>query len=524
MRKGLLTVLAMAVAIPAFAELQNVTIDGSIRIRANFYSGLFVTPTGTEVRWPGFLLPDRPINFFTGNSVLSSFAWNDEENSFDSIEQRTRVGVKADFTDEVGLYVEFDSYDVWGDSFRSVYQTGFDFYTEGGADDISLYQAYVEANEMYGYPVRLRLGRQELSFGSEWLMGVNDTSSFFTGLSYDAARLTYATDMISVDLFAATLAEGGIAEEDEDVWFYGIYGSYLGFEDITIDAYALWLRDATSLNDTQATFVQEWWEDIFGLDDYDPTNIYTVGLRGAGTYGAFDFEAEFAYQWGDAGQLGFGVGIPGQILPFVYGDDGAEYSNWAGNLEVGYTFDMNYTPRVFLGGAYFGGEDERDVSFWEWLNPFDKPEASVSFNRLFSNWEYSEFLENTDLSNVWLARGGVSVNPTESTNVSLTLAYFDALEEFDVPRYVSLGRFRVPIAPGLSFWTEENDSTLGWEVGLYGTYNYSEDLAFNAGYAHFFTDDGATDGQFVSLNGTAFTGGSDDSDADYLFLETVLKF
>jgi hypothetical protein len=527
MRKFFLAALAVAVALPAFAELQNVTVSGSIRIRANYYTGLFATPTGVETRWPGFLLPDRPINFFTGNSVLSGFGWNKEENSADFIEQRTKVGVKADFTDQVGAFIEFDSYDVWGNDFRSVYQTGADFNSDGvGSDDVALYQAYIEAEEMYGYPLRLRLGRQEIALGSQWLVGTNDTSSFFGGLSFDAARLTYATDMFSMDAFAATLFEGGIAEEDEDVWFYGLYGSYLGIENITIDAYWLYLRDATQLNDTNGLAFPEWIEDILGLDDYDPTTIHTIGLRGAGTYGAFDFEAEIAYQWGDAGQIGFGVGIPGgrQILPFVYGDDSAEYSNWAGHFQVGYTFDMNYKPRVFLGGVYLGGEDNRDVSFWEWLNPFDRPEASVSFNRLFSNWEYTEFLANTDETNMWMARGGASISPTESTNISLAVMYCQALEEFDVPRHVTLGRFRVPIAPALSFWTEENDSVMGWEVGLYGTYNYSEDLTFNAGWAHFFTDDGATDGQFTALNGTAFTGGSDDDDADYLFVESIVKF
>ena len=458
--------------------------------------------------------------------MLSNLGWNDTENTFDSIEQRTRVSVKADFTDEVSAFIELESYDNWGDAFRSNYLTGADASSDAFAnDDVALYQAYIEAREMYGYPLMIRVGRQEWVLGSGWLVGNNSNNQFYTGLSFDGLMVNYATDQFSVIGFAATVVEGGIAEEDEDAWAYGVYASYLGLEDITIDAYWMLIRDARSVNDTNTFAFGEWIEDILGLDNYDPTTLHTIGLRGAGTYGAFDFEAEVAYQFGDADQDGFGVGIPGQTLPFVYGDDGAEFGEWAGNLEVGYTFDMNMTPRVFLGGAYFGGEDNRDISFVEWLNPFDRPEASVSFNRVFSDWQYSEFLDlGSTLSNVWLARGGVSINPTESTEVQLLISYFNTLEEFDVPRYISIGRFRVPIAPGLSFWTQENDSTLGWEVGLYGTYSYSEDLSFKAGYAHFFSDDGATDGQFVTANGLGFSGGSSDDDADYLFLETVLKF
>ena len=187
----------------------------------------------------------------------------------------------------------------------------------------------------------------------------------------------------------------------------------------------MWVRDATSLNDTNFIAPIEWLEDIFSLDDYDVTSLHTVGLRGAGTIGAFDFEAEAAYQFGDAGSAGF------LFKPFLYGDDDAEYDGlWGANVEVGYTFDFMWTPRVYLGGAYFDGEDERSISFFEWLNPFDRPESSVSFNRLFSNWEYSEFIENTDLSNAYVLRGGVSVHPTESVEALLAISYFKTLEQF----------------------------------------------------------------------------------------------
>src|SRR5690606_7665631 len=173
---------------------------------------------------------------------------------------------------------------------------------------------------------------------------------------------------------------------------------------------------------------------------------------------------------------------------------------------------------------YLDGEDNRDLTFWEWLNPFDRHDASVSFNRLFSNWEYSEFLENSDLSNVWVARAGVSANPTESTNVLLTATYFQAVESWDAPRYVSLGRYRLPINPSWSWWTQESDDTLGVEAELSATYNYSEDLVFEAGWAHLFLDDGLEEGNFTQANGLLFDGGTGDEDADYVYLETRLSF
>jgi hypothetical protein len=179
---------------------------------------------------------------------------------------------------------------------------------------------------------------------------------------------------------------------------------------------------------------------------------------------------------------------------------------------------------VYLGAAYFDGEDNRDIDFWQWLNPFDRPDASVSFNRLFSDWEYSEFIENTDLSNAYVLRGGVSVNPTESVEVLLAVSYFETLEEFDEPINFAIGGFKIPIAPALSFLTSENESELGTEVGLYVTYNYSEDLSFQVGWAHLFVEDGLKDGQFSAGNGLSFNGGTNDDDSDYVFFETKLCF
>jgi hypothetical protein len=519
MRKSLIIVAVaamLAVATPALAELQTVQVGGEIRIRANYYSGVVESPTGAGLRWPGAFLPGRSIGT-PGNNIISPFAWSDKGNDLSYVESRVRLNVSADFTDEVAAFIELDSYDIWGEDFRSNYITGADA-RAATADDVEVYQAFIEANEMFGTPLRLRIGRQELSFGSEWLVGVNDTSSGFTGLSFDAIRLTYATDMFSVDAVAAQLFESGVAEQDGDVWFYGLYGSYTGIEDITIDAYWMWVRDARRVNDTNGIWFTEWLEDIFGLDDYDVTNLHTIGLRGAGTIGAFDFEAEAAYQFGDAGQVG------SLFAPFVYGDDSAEFDSWGANLELGYTLDIAWQPRFFLGGAYLGGEDNRDINFWEWIWPFNDAKSSVSFNRLFSNWEYSEFLENTDLSNAWLVRGGVSAMPTESLELLLTVSYFEALEEFRSPVYFTFGGFKIPIAPVYSFWTQGNGTHLGWEAALYATYHYTEDLTFEVGYAHFFVGDGLANGSFSALNGLGFNGGRGDDNANYLYVESRLAF
>jgi hypothetical protein len=399
-----------------------------------------------------------------------------------------------------------------------------------GTSDVSLYQAYIEVNDMFGQPLRLRIGRQELKFGSGWLVGTNDAGSFFRGLSFDAIRATYKTDQFSVDAFWAKLVETSPKEEDGDVNFAGVYGSFLGIENVSLDAYWFWLRDARSLTTTNFGWFGECIENILGVDNYGVTNLHTVGLRGAGTFGALDFEAEGAYQFGDSYSNGFQFSGAGLLSP--YGDDdNRNPNNFAANAEVGYTFDVMMSPRVFAGGAYFGGEDKRDLGFGQWLGsvfcPFWHERQSISFNRLFSDWKYSHFLDamNADLSNSWLVRGGVSALPLENLKVLLTGTYFESLSDYRTtwPSCWFLGYRWTPLYP-FSFVDQPSKSDLGLELSASATYNYTEDLSFELGYSHFFVGKGLKEGNFNLQNGLAFDGGTSNKDGDYVWVETKLAF
>lgn len=385
----------------AVAELQNVEIGGKLRIRGNW------------------------------------FYMDDSDASTAFVEQRNLLNVKADFTDDVTTFIEFDNYNVWGEDFRSLYLTGAD---GRGAGDVDMYQAYIDAKNMWGTPLSMRVGRQELVFGNEFLFGNNDTAAFFTGLSYDALRLSFNNDVVAIDAVAAKLAEGLGDLGKDDVDLYGLYASYLGIEDVVIDAYWMWIRD----------------DEVVTGENID---LHTVGLRGAGTLGAFDFDVNGAYQFGDT-DLTRRVGFLG------LGRDDIDIDAFGVDVRAGYTFDMGWQPRVFANFAWYEGDDE-----------------DLAFDRLFSDLEYSAFLDNVNanLTDVFVYALGVQVMPTEAVALKLVGTYFDG---------------------------DENWDEIGWEVGLCGAYNYSEDLTFRAGYNHFFADDDF----------------ADDADFDYAFVETEIAF
>jgi hypothetical protein len=510
-------VLFAALAGTTYADLQNVDVGGELRIRARYWNNTYVNgPAGpSEIRIPDFFVPRRPIGPF---GVSSRYDWSSDEPDFQIVEQRTRLDVDADFTNEVRAFIELESYDWWGEEFRSDYVTGSDA-RAATTNDVEIYQAYIEASEMFGNPIRLRIGRQELKLGKGWL--VDDITTAIIGRSFDAIRITYSTDVVVVDAWYSKYVERGIAEQDGDVDFMGVYATCSALEYLNTSLYWMWLRDGGSLNDTNVIAPIEWLEDLFNLDDYDATNMYTVGARLWGEAGALDYDLELAYQFGDADAVGFGFKPVGRI----YGDDGAEYDAWAADLEFGYIIDMAWQPRVFIGGAYFEGQDNRDLSFVDWINPFYRPEASVSFNRMFPGKPYSLVLEiGQDMSNFYQVRTGVSVHPSEAVTAGLTVAYYGVDEPFDAPVSFAAGGFKIPLAPALSFWTDESDDAIGTSAHGWIQYDYSEDWYIKVGWEHLFTGEGLEDGSFSHLYGLEFSGGRGDDDADYVYVDTGLKF
>ena len=171
-------------------------------------------------------------------------------------------------------------------------------------------------------------------------------------------------------------------------------------------------------------------------------------------------------------------------------------------------------PRVFLGGAYFSGDDNRDVSFWQWLTGVYRPKSSLAFNRMFSGTVYSWILDTgQDFSNFNQIRGGVEFHPFEKVTAYLSAAYFQANAPFDGPRAISIGKYRVAIAPSESFWTQESSKDLGFDTYCWMRYDYSDNLYIKLGWEHLFTGDGLADGSFLHRNGLEFSGGRDQHDA-----------
>lgn len=515
MRRFITGIALVLVAATAAAELQHVTIGGEIRIRARYRDQFTDGPSPRFVA-PASLFPGRALG--SGAGILSRFDFGNDNRSQDFLEQRTTLNVTADFTDRIRAFMEMEYYRRWGRDFRSNYITGADF-QRSSAGDVQLIQSYIEANDFLIDDLRLRIGRQQLTLGRGFL--ISNKSSSLRSTEFDMIRFTYAPERpYEFDAYWGLLAENSAIEQDEDVTIAGLYGTYHFTDWISGSAYWNLIRDARSINDTNFIAPVEWLEDALGVDNYDPSYLHTIGMRLWGEYGKFDYDFDLGYQFGDADVIGSG------FKPFgVYGDDGAEYDNIGLDAELGYNFEMKHLKRAYLGFALYEGEDNRSISFAEWLNPFDRPEASVSWNRHFPAWKYSNFFDNVfSFSNFMQVRAGVEYEITDAVSGELGLEYYWADETFDFPWSVDIGGYRVPIAPGLSFLTDEGSDDLGLVTAVGFRYDYSADLSVRLRWEHLFAGDGIDDIVYSDSNGLLATAGPGKDDKDYVELRFVLGF
>jgi hypothetical protein len=524
MRLLAVTVVLLACMGTVYADLQNVQVGGIIEMRGRYIHNSFNSgQTGPgptlEIRGPASWFPKRPIGNALG--VAGLLDWDDNGNDWAFYESAISFNASADFTDNVSAFIEFYSFYVWGQNFRSDYVTGVDR-AASTTNDVSVLQSYIEIKNLCDQPLSLRIGRQQLKFGKNFL--VADKTTPTQRLAFDAIRLTYnPVKELTIDAWASKLVETSPMEADGDVDFYGIYGTYAMSDAINASLYYMLIRDARSRTDTNLSWLGEQLEDALDLDDYDVTNLNTVGARFFGKYEGFDYNLDGAYQFGN--NSANGVNYKKANIFGTYGDDSAEWGHWGVDGELGYTFDCKWKPRLFVGGVHFGGDDNRDVSFLDWLNPFDKPRASTSFNRLFSDLNYAPALEdNGEMSNFDQVRVGFNINPTEKLSVMVRGQKLWAASTFAWPVHWRFGRYIFPIAPAFSFWDEESSNDLGYHIDTIVKYAFSANLTIFGYYGHLFAGDGVLDGNYTLGFGNQYIGGTAKEDADYMFWWVIMKF
>jgi hypothetical protein len=489
----LVIALIMIGVVPVFAEPPTFTFGGEIRTRGEWWEHEIV-----------------PYWDYSTGEPLYGIDYEDDVNFY---HLRARFNVLAEMSRDVKGFIEFQSNTFWGandlyysmgDS-PSMYGVGRYFGTSPEMDpqwrayagdprdtSVELYQAYIEADNLMGWPVDLRIGRQELVYGNELFVGNSD---FYGGLSFDAIKLMAHVGDFDVDLWKAKLVEG-FGEDDWDFW--GWYNTFHGFDNMVIEGYAFYLSDQRKLS----------WQSWEQPDDMDHI---TVGLRTAGTVAnAWDYNAEAAVQYGN-----------------WFGSEDVEA--WAVDTHGGYKFNTMFTPYLGAGYSFASGDKSMTDSHYEqFFNLFGDMHGrfgELDFLPSFTNVHVAQINFNATFAKDWVA--GVNTyyfwlnHPYEGWVMTEYHSYPSGETDESGGDIIT--------EEGVWKWKRLHNELAG-EVDSFVTYKYSDNLNFRLVWAHLFAEDYIEDFYSVhdftwkTYNGTLGVPWGKNDNLDRVYLQAQLKF
>lgn len=321
-------------------------------------------------------------------------------------------------------------------------------------DNFDLRQGYVELDVGRQDHMRLRVGRQELAFGAQRLVGAFNWGN--TARSFDAARLTLEWSRARVDVFASSVVNihmTGFDRPQPRVNLYGVYGSLHGTpKRTTFQSYIFWKTNPHVISEEGRPGDQD---------------LVTLGFRWTQLWlGHFDSAMEMARQTGSFSNDSIGA--------------------WAGYWTGGYTVSgIPFKPRFSVEYDYASG-DKRAAN------------GKVgTFDQLYpTNHAYYGITDQVGWRNMRALRTGTDFSPHRKLMVNLDYYFFWLASSHD-GLYNASGTLIVKAPVGGARHTD-----IGQETDVFVSYMFSTALAFGAGYGHLFP------GRFLKDNspgsGTSF--------------------
>jgi hypothetical protein len=336
---------------------------------------------------------------------------------------RTRLGLEALPAENVRVFIQAQDSRAFGQE-----KDASGFSTSADTKNIDLHQGYIEVKNMFSDRLTLRLGRQELSYGNERLIGSLGWSN--TGRSFDGglAKLNF-TDL-SLDVFAMNVGEvqspvsaatpatvSYVRDAGQD--FYGFYSTIKSITNHKIDAYVLYQ-----------------WNRALSAGNSDSLQRFTVGSYIKGTADAFDYEAELAFQGGTIAT--------------------SDISAFMGTTALGYSFREMILSRITIGYEYLSGTESPGPDFSSFDPMYHTGHKFYGFMDYFIT--IPTHTGNRGLTDVLLR---TSFKFTDAFSGNAWIHHFATAK------------------------TVNGESILGQEIDLVASYRYNTALAFELGLAAF---------------------------------------
>ncbi len=357
-------------------------------------------------------------------------------------------------------------------------------------DRADLHQAWLELGHAASFPLTARVGRQELSYGEERLVGAFDWNNI--GRVFDAAKVRYQQEAFWVDAFVGRVVvpvEGVFNVANDYDWFSGVYAS----------TRALCPKQETQVyvlaRNTGTGSPQAVDRPLIGLAT--PRDLYTVGARFKslpGELAGWDYTLEAAGQFGRFKEAATSPSL--------------DHLAWAVTAAAGYS-PPTCPLGTRLGIEYNFASGDAD--------PADDEHGT--FENLFpTNHKFYGYMDFASWQNLHNPRVSLSFKPARGLSVTLDYHLYWLADTADY-FYTAAGAPRRGAAPGSGTGYDRNpvyDNFVGSELDVVVTYAPRPWLNAQAGYGHFFAGDYVKDSLAAPGYGAA--------DADWVYAQLVFNF
>lgn len=506
MGKRLIIVLALVLAVgcfsAAYAEVQNVRVSGDITAMGVYRDNFDLRYSTTRNNQPAGV---------AGTAPTVGYSYSDKEADLLSI---TRVRVDADLTDNVMATVRLLNERNWNgestvgdDANRNIglgtgITTGLPTNVAKEENQIDLDLAYVTVKEFFYSPLSIKVGRQELHFGNDWIVGDPDTNMVATKSSlaegdlsarksFDSIRATLDYNPLVVDVIYAKLAENSSILND-DTTLSGVNAKYDLRRDTMLEGFffsKIKGRDAVPpmhADGLGTGGIGGTWETL-AVGGRSITNnfkdkadqVYTVGGRVVNsTVKNLTVDLSGAFQFGTYNPK---YDVNAGYTDTVQHANSAQRRAWGAELIGSYDLSgiemlEKYSPMVKGAYVYLSGDTN------------DRNSSDDSASKKYTGWD--PMYENQTFGHIINAimgftncqLGGLSFQAKPISDLTAKLDYVAAWFN---KRYAPGRQIILSGVEGARLFTMDKTPFIGQEVDLNLTYDYTEDVQFGLLWGYF---------------------------------------
>jgi len=436
MSKRLIIVLALVFVVglcaTTYAAVQNVKVSGDIDMKGVVRNSIALqdNPTGVSATTTGY-----------GESISA-------------ILSTVRLRVDADLTDNVSTTVRLLNERAWGEE-------------SAASTDIDLDLAYVTLKEFLYSPMTLTLGRQELRFGNGLIIGDPDTNGIAAGhgvaavalpdslddlssrKAFDAARVTLNYDPLTVDLIYSKIDEG-LVQQADDIDLWGVNTNYVVNKNIDTELY-YFARKRDRFADA-------------GADMPRSETIHTIGTRGVYTgIKNLTLGLEGAMQ---VGNHVVDTTLYPDDLVVATGPWSRRVQAYAIQAIANYVFPKaKYSPSVIATYTRLSGDkyQSRSDNYRGWNPMFEDQAGGTLYNKILG------------YSNAELFALSGTMKPMGDVTAALAYSYIKLVYSYPAD---ATAVHLSGVAGDPHFAMRDGKKSLGHEVDLKLTYDYTEDVQF----------------------------------------------